>query len=388
MGDGRRLGRRRRRDGRSQLTVGSSTRNDRSELSRVDVAVVGAGISGLSAAAALTRGGATVALLEARDRVGGRLLSVRDAGAAVDLGATWFWPDEPTVRSLADELGVATFAQHRTGDALFERDAWTVQRMDGNPLDGPAKRFTEGAQALAVRVAEGLPPGVLELSNPVTAVAVAEDGVRLEAARGTVVADHVVLALPPALATERLTFDPPMPAELRDITAGTAVWMGDVVKAVAVFAEPFWRAAGLSGSAMSHAGPFREVHDHSGPEGQPAAIFAFAAAAHLAHFDLDAIDCAFRDQLGRLFGAAASEPRSTRVVDWSREAFTAPSRPAARTSTGTFGARAFQRPVHGRVHWASTETATAYAGHVEGAIRAGLDVASRLRAGRRGSAAA
>lgn len=77
---------------------------------------MGAGLAGLSAAATLTRDGAAVAVLEARDRVGGRLLSISDGDEAVDLGTTWFWPDEPLVRGLADDLGIATFATN--GDAL------------------------------------------------------------------------------------------------------------------------------------------------------------------------------------------------------------------------------------------------------------------------------
>lgn len=96
------------------------------------------------------------------------------------------------------------------------------------------------------------------------------------------------------------------------------------------------------------------------------------------HLDADAIALAFRDQLRRMFGA--HRVRSTHIVDWSREPYTAPRRPAAHASTRTFGAPAFQQSVHGRVHWASTETATAYAGHIEGAIRAGVDVAQRLSA--------
>ena len=63
-----------------------------SELRDVDVVVIGAGISGLAVADQLIRAGISVTVLEARDRVGGRLL-----GSPFDLGASWFWPRESNV---------------------------------------------------------------------------------------------------------------------------------------------------------------------------------------------------------------------------------------------------------------------------------------------------
>ncbi|MFG3420945.1 FAD-dependent oxidoreductase [Micromonospora sp. NPDC048063] len=79
-----------------------------------------------------------------------------------------------------------------------------------------------------------------------------------------------------------------------------------------------------------------------------------------------------------MLGRQADHVREIHVVDWSRERFTVPRHPAYRTSTDTFGAAVFQQPVHDRVHWASTETATAYAGHIEGAVRAGLSAAKTI----------
>ena len=102
---------------------------------RCDVVVVGAGIAGLTAARTLLSAGRTVSVHEARDRVGGRLLSVGDSDGAVDLGATWFWPDEPQVQSLVAEVGVRTFQQWLFGDALFEPDAH-------GPSASPATRST------------------------------------------------------------------------------------------------------------------------------------------------------------------------------------------------------------------------------------------------------
>ncbi|MGW1784966.1 NAD(P)-binding protein [Streptomyces sp. NPDC002143] len=76
-----------------------------------DVIVIGAGTSGLAAATALHTPGLDTLCLEARDRIGGRLLSALASHPerALDLGATWFWDGEERVRTLAARHSIATF---------------------------------------------------------------------------------------------------------------------------------------------------------------------------------------------------------------------------------------------------------------------------------------
>jgi monoamine oxidase len=88
----------------------------------VDVAIVGAGLSGLVAARALERAGVRVAVLEARDRVGGRTLSRPLGGAIVDLGGQWVGPHQKRVTALAAELGLRTFPQYERGLKVLELD--------------------------------------------------------------------------------------------------------------------------------------------------------------------------------------------------------------------------------------------------------------------------
>ncbi|MBX3269347.1 MAG: FAD-dependent oxidoreductase [Sandaracinaceae bacterium] len=98
-------------------------------MDEVDVVVVGAGLSGLAAADHLARAGASVRVLEARDRVGGRLLSERIGKTTFDLGGQWIGPHQRRVWALTRELGLETFDTFHHGDKLL----W---------LEGTARRYT------------------------------------------------------------------------------------------------------------------------------------------------------------------------------------------------------------------------------------------------------
>lgn len=88
---------------------------NRGVANSVDVVVVGAGLSGLSAAERLMSAGASVLVLEGRDRVGGRCLTGEVAGVKVDLGATWVSPRHTAIRRLAEKVGCTTTSQFAHG---------------------------------------------------------------------------------------------------------------------------------------------------------------------------------------------------------------------------------------------------------------------------------
>lgn len=100
---------------------------------REDVVVVGAGLAGLVAARRVARAGHSVAVIEARDRVGGRMLSSPLAGGGVvDLGAEFIGPTQNHIRALVDELGIDTFASYVTGRNVYvARGSRTTYADDG-----------------------------------------------------------------------------------------------------------------------------------------------------------------------------------------------------------------------------------------------------------------
>ncbi|HUO38321.1 MAG TPA: FAD-dependent oxidoreductase, partial [Mycobacterium sp.] len=89
-------------------------------MPEVDFCVVGAGFAGLTAALRLKQAGRCVALLEARDRVGGRTFTeVMPDGTWIDRGGAWIGPGQDRIYALMKQFGVAEYKQYVDGDAMM-----------------------------------------------------------------------------------------------------------------------------------------------------------------------------------------------------------------------------------------------------------------------------
>jgi monoamine oxidase len=128
------------------------------ERVEADVAVVGAGIAGLIAARDLVAAGKEAVVLEARDRVGGRVLNHElSDGTVVELGGQWIGPTQLRMAKLTAELGLETFPTYNTGEHLVRLGDRQI-RYRTRPSLGPLALADIGqAQARFDRLAARVP---------------------------------------------------------------------------------------------------------------------------------------------------------------------------------------------------------------------------------------
>jgi monoamine oxidase len=446
-----------------------------------DVAIVGAGLAGLVAARDLTRAGLEPLVIEARDRVGGRVRGEEiGGGKVVEVGGQWIGPGQERIAALAAELGVETFPTHDEGRHLVElggkRTSYTgaltdfriellrdlsraisplaladleqararldrmarqvpleapwaaakARRWDGQtfaswiqrntrtgasrallelateavwaaePADvsllhvlfyihsgggfnrllgtgGGAQqdRFHGGSQRLPLLLAEQLGEGRVRLGAPVRQIEHGDDGVVVRADGLVVRARRAIVAVPPTLAG-RISYDPPLPARRDQLTQRMP--QGTVIKTMAIYEEPFWRASGLSGQAASDLGPARVVFDNSPPDGSPGVLLGFLEGRLAREWGARPAEERRRAVLAghaRLFGERAAHPEQFVERVWADEEWTRGCYGCLMTTGGwtEFG-DALRAPI-GRLHWAGAETATVWNGYMDGAVQSG-----------------
>ena len=270
---------------------------------------------------------------------------------------------------------------------FYIRSGGLLSSLLGTGGGAQQDRIVGGPQSVSERMAGELD---VRLGAPVRTIEHDDDGVVVhhDGSGDPVSAGHVVVAVPPALAG-RIRYVPALGGMRDQLTQN--VPMGAVVKTMTVYAEPWWRAEGLSGQAVGVGRVVGITFDNSPPDGSCGILLGFAEGRH-AH-ELRAQPPAARraivaEDLAAYFGPRARDSTDYVEKDWTEEEW----------SGGCYGGRltpgvwtqlgpALRAPV-GRIHWAGTETSAVWNGYMDGAVRSGERVAEEVGARLRGGGAA
>lgn len=341
-----------------------------------EVLIVGGGLSGLTAAWQLSKLGIPYRIVEARPRMGGRILSLTKHGTDYDLGPSWIWQGQPHVAELLNELGLSKFSQPVEGTTLYQLQSGQIQPHQGlSPMAG-ALRIQGGSAALTNALSNSLMSNNnLYPEHVVTKIMTTNHGVQLQINNGDKTfewqAKAAALAIPPRLAA-KLNYSPGLPNPLKQALQKLPTWMAAHAKVVTLFDKPFWKEQGLSGTALSQVGPLVEIHDASPNDGGPYALFGFVGYPANARSQIGEAELVnkVKQQLVSIFGSAADNPIDVVIQDWSTEPFTADEEdlnaPAGHPEYGL--AMQAQNEWADRLYFISTETNQDHGGLIEGAI--------------------
>ena len=319
-------------------------------MSFVEHLIIGGGISGCAMARHLAKYQLDFKLIEAQANLGGRIQSTPQG---LDLGPTWYWPHQHSVKALLSELQLDTFDQYTQGDYVYQQAHNTEISRGRDAQSMLSHRVVGGMGAIINALSKTIPTDNILLNCPVTHITKQNDLWQVILSHGdTLICKHLWLAMPPRKVAQ--LFKPALnQTVINQAVLSTALishlqdqqtWMSAQAKFVAEYETPFWRDSGLSGQGFSQVGPIVEINDASAIENEsestsasasasasvclsdntsPAALFGFIGVPALSRKTIDKqqIINACIAQLGKLFGEAALNPISTHYIDWANNEY-------------------------------------------------------------------
>ncbi|MFC6997937.1 flavin monoamine oxidase family protein [Rufibacter roseus] len=347
-----------------------------------DVIIVGAGLSGLATAYYLQKKGIEALLLEARDRVGGRIHTVEAKGNAtpVEMGATWFADKHRYFMQLLQELEVPHFHQFQKGIGVFEtHPAEEVQLFQVPDTEEASLRVAGGTSQLIEALLSKVGKEKVVLSSAVSNITEQGDLVEVTCQTGqSFKSRQVVVTVPPYLVSQKLAFEPALPEGVLKVMQQTHTWMGESVKFAVEYASPFWRQKGYSGSVFSHVGPIQEMYDHCNFENTKYALKGFLSAGAAA-LNREEREQAVLQQLIKLFGPEAAAHVSYTDKPWIKEPFSYAEYKSYVSPHQYNGHPIYAQPLmNGKLFLSGTETSPVFGGYMDGAVYSGLSAAENV----------
>ncbi len=333
------------------------------------ITIIGGGLSGLLMAYRLKGKGATVFVIEARDRVGGRILTLEsETTAPVEMGATWFHQGHHYLANLLQELKIPTFIQHMKGATFYEPTPGAPMQKIQLPQQAPSYRIAGGSGVLIQRLADQLSDRELFLNQQVESINFEKDGVVVRTKDREFEADQVICCLPPKLLVNRIQCQPELPSELIKVAQHTHTWMKDSAKVMLTYAKPFWREADLSGAIFSRTGAMIELYDHSNAELTKFALGGFLNPAYHQDSKEEQQEKVVA-QLVSIFGSVAKGFLTYEDLNWANERYTTNPHSIDPQPHQNNGHPFYKRTwFDGRLIFAGAETSAEHCGKMEGAV--------------------
>lgn len=345
----------------------------------MNIIIIGGGLSGLTLAYLLSQKNINTAILEASDRLGGRVQTVKGTlETPLELGATWFSDMHPHLLSLIDELGLQKYPQFSKGISLFQTKSFEPpQKFFVPEAENPSYRLAGGTQILIDTLAKKLTSGNIKLNTKVVSIQEAENGLLVQTSNGEKLkANKVVLCLPPQLASQ-IQFTPGLPDSITQILPTIQTWMSGALKFVLEYEEPFWRNNGFSGMLYSHAGIVVEMYDHTNFEENKFGFTGFLNGGASGYSQEVRKEFVLR-QLSELFGEKVLNPVFYSDKIWTDEYILAGNQFIQRPHQNNGHPLVQQSYLNDKLYFSGTETVTECAGYMEEAVVSAIKVAKYL----------